>query len=119
MEVQETAEMYLETILVIEQRKGNVRAVDIAKEMGYSKPTISEQMKKFRENGFIQIDEGQNITLSEKGRTIAERIYDRHETIAKMLIKLGVSEEPAYIDACKIEHDICEETFQCIKNYLK
>ena len=117
MIIQEAAEMYLETIFVIQKRKGNVRAVDIANEMGYSKPTISEQMKKFRNNGYINVDDGGYITLTDTGREIAERIYERHNVIAEIFMSLGVDEETAYEDACRVEHYISQKTFECMKEH--
>lgn len=115
MIIQEAAENYLETILMLKKSHGQVRSIDIATELGYSKPTISEQMKKFRENGYIEIDGDGYITLTAKGREIAERMYERHMMIAEMLMALGVNEETSYRDACKIEHDISKESFECLK----
>jgi Mn-dependent DtxR family transcriptional regulator len=117
MIIQEAAEMYLETILVLEHRQGNVRSIDIAKEMGYSKPTISGQMKKFRENGYIEMDSNGHIHLTASGRKIAERIYERHNVIAQFLMGIGVDRETAYEDACRIEHYISQITFDHIKAY--
>ncbi len=117
MIIQEAAENYLETILMLQKSHGQVRSIDVATELGYSKPTISEQMKKFRENGYIEIDDDGYITLTAKGREIADRMYERHVIIAQMLMVLGVDEEIAYQDSCKIEHDISEKTFDLIKAY--
>ena len=119
MQIHEAAEMYLETILVLQNRTGCVRSIDIANEMGYSKPTISVAMKQFREDGYILVDEKGVISLSDKGQKIAERVYDRHKSISAFLVAIGVSEETAAVDACKIEHDISDETFYCIKKHLK
>ena len=120
MVIQEAAEMYLETILVLHKRQGAVRAIDIANEMGYSKPTVSEQMKKFRENGYIFVNGEGHITLSEAGRKIAERTYERHNVISEIFMGLGVSREVAYADACRVEHYISQETFERMReHYLK
>ena len=106
MEVHEAAEMYLETILVLKNRLGLVRSIDVANEMGYSKPTISIAMKKFRQEGLVTVDESGFINLTEAGRDIAERIYERHQVLTHILVSLGVSQDHAEEDACKIEHDI-------------
>ena len=113
--IQESAEMYLETILVLSRRIGQVRSIDVVNEMGFSKPTVSEQMKKFRENGYIEMDGDGFIFLTEKGREIAERIYERHIVLTKLLMAIGVDEKSAHHDACKIEHGISDESFECIK----
>ena len=116
----ESTEMYLETILVLKNRLGLVRSIDIANEMGYSKPTISVAMKKFRAEGLVTVDESGFVNLTETGRDIAERIYERHQVLTHILISLGVSQEHAKHDACKIEHDICDETFDALKKeYLR
>lgn len=115
MLIRESAEMYLETILVLTQRRGQVRAIDIAGEMGYSKPSVSNKMKKFRENGYILVDADGGITLTQKGREIAERTYERHEVLARLLMSIGVGEELAYQDACKLEHAVSDETFEHLK----
>mgnify|MGYP000859162914 CR=1 FL=1 len=119
MVIQEAAEMYLETILTLKNKLGLVRAVDIAREMGYSKPTISEQMKKFKENGYVEVDNEGHITLTPKGMEIAESTLERHNVLGEILQKIGVSKETAIEDACRIEHYISEETFNCIKEYFK
>lgn len=110
MIIRESDEMYLETILRLE-KKGQVRSIDIVNATGYSKPTISEQMKKFRENGFIRMDERNFITLTDKGREIAEKIYERHLVLTDLFIDLGVDPETAEEDACRIEHYISDTTF--------
>ncbi|MGI6699139.1 MAG: metal-dependent transcriptional regulator [Christensenellales bacterium] len=110
MIIRESGEMYLETILRLE-KKGQVRSIDIVNATGYSKPTISEQMKKFRENGFIRMDERNFITLTDKGREIAEKIYERHLVLTDLFIDLGVDPETAEEDACRIEHYISDTTF--------
>ena len=118
MVIQEAAEMYLETILRLKNKIGVVRAVDIAREMGYSKPTISEQMKKFRENGYVEVNNEGHITLTDKGMEIASSTLERHNVLGRILQKIGVSNDTAIEDACRIEHYISEETFQCLKKYF-
>lgn len=115
MVIKESAENYLETILVIHNEKGYCRCIDISNKMGFSKPSVSVYMKNLREDGYISIDNNGDITLTEKGCEIAKRIYERHNVIAGFLMQLGTSEETAYKDSCKIEHDISEESFQLIK----
>ncbi|MCL2223773.1 MAG: metal-dependent transcriptional regulator [Defluviitaleaceae bacterium] len=117
MEIRASAEDYLETILVLTEQQGKVRSVDIANHMNFSKPTISIQMKRFLENGYITFDENRNIHLTEKGSEIAERIHKRHTLLTSVLIAIGVDEEQAREDACKIEHSISEKTFECIKEF--
>lgn len=120
MQIKESAENYLEQILIINNKKGYCRSIDICNEMGFSKPSVSVYMKNLREDGYISVDDSGNITLTEKGKEIAEKIYDRHNVIAGFLMQLGTSEETAYKDSCKIEHDISEESFRLIKEqYLK
>lgn len=115
MELHESGEMYLETILVLKNRLGLVRSIDIANEMGFSKPTISVAMKKYREDGLVSMDDQGFINLTEEGRDIAEKIYERHQVISHVLMALGVSEKYATEDACKMEHDISDETFAVLK----
>lgn len=117
MEIHESAENYLETILMEKKKKGQVRSIDICNALGYSKPTVSVVMKQFRENGYIEVDENGFITLTEKGNSIAERMYERHVIIADFLMALGVDEATAYQDSCKIEHDISDITFECMKRH--
>lgn len=120
MILHESMEMYLETILILKERLHNVRAIDIAKEMNFSKPTVSIALKKLKENDYVDINDHTNyVTLTEKGLAIANNIYDKHKTLTDFLVSIGVSKENAATDACKIEHDISEETFLCIKKYLK
>lgn len=120
MILHESMEMYLETILILKERIHNVRAIDIAKEMNFSKPTVSIALKKLKENDYVDINDHTNyVTLTEKGLAIANNIYDKHKTLTDFLVSIGVSKENAANDACKIEHDISEETFLCIKKYLK
>lgn len=119
MQIHESGENYLEAILMIYKKKGSVRSIDIVNQLNISKPSVSVAMKNLRENGYIVMDENNNITLTEKGREIAERIYERHLVLQEMLIGLGVSEETAVEDACRIEHDLSEETFEAIKKHYK
>lgn len=117
MQIRESAEMYLETILVL-SKKGAVRSIDIAKEMNFSRPSVSVTVHNLEAEDYINIDERGNITLLEKGREIAERIYERHTVLSEILKCIGVSEETAVNDACKMEHIISKETFDCIKKYV-
>ena len=118
MIIKESAENYLECILMIKNEKGFVRSIDVANELGVSKPSVSVAMKNFREEGYIEIDENGWISLSEKGLPIAERMYERHKILSQALMALGVSEQTALADSCKIEHDISQETFDKIKEHL-
>ena len=119
MELFESGEDYLERILILQERMGKVRSIDIANDMGFSKPSISIAMKKLREGGFINIDDNGYITLTQSGEEIATRIYERHQVLTQLFMSLGVDEEIAKKDACKIEHDLSEETFKAIKKTLK
>lgn len=119
MKIHESAENYLETILMIKNKKGVVRSIDIANELEFSKPSVSVAMKNLRENGYIDVDANGYISLLETGLEIAEKMYERHTTISNWLISLGVNEETAVEDACKIEHIISNETFEAIKNLAK
>ncbi len=119
MKIKESAENYLETILMLKGKKGYVRSIDIANELGFSKPSVSVAMKHFREEGYITIGEDGGISLTSKGCEIAESVYERHRTIAAALIAIGVDEETAYEDSCKIEHDISEQTFEKLKAYIE
>ncbi len=118
MHIHESAEDYLEAILRLRETKGQVRSVDIALLLGVTKPSVSFAMKRLRENEYIRMDQDNLITLTEKGEDIAMRIYDRHKTISTFLIKLGVDEAVAREDACKIEHDISEESFDALRRHL-
>lgn len=115
IKVHESAENYLETILVLLRRTGMIRSIDIATEMGFSKASVSVAMKQLRLNGYIEVDEDGYITLTASGRAIAEAIYERHCVIAQILMEVGVDEKTAFDDACKIEHDLSEESFTCMK----
>lgn len=118
MEIHRSGEDYLETILMIQKRCGKVRSVDICSELGYSKPTVSVAVKNLKADGYVEVDESHRIILTEKGLAIAENIYERHVVIAKFLIAIGVDEETAFQDSCKIEHDLSEKTFLCMKEHF-
>ena len=117
MQVYTSGEDYLEAILVIQREKGVVRSIDIANELGYSKPSVSIAMKKLREQNCIEMDSDGCITLLPAGREIAEHIYDRHRVLTDFFVHLGVSPDTAAEDACKVEHDLSEETYQRIKEH--
>ena len=118
MHVYESAEDYLEAILVIQRRRGAVRSIDIANELGFSKPSVSVAMKKLRESGYIEMELDGHIRLLPAGAEIAERIYERHRTLTDFFVYLGVSEEVASADPCKVEHDLSGETFEKIKEHV-
>ena len=111
MKIHESAEDYLEQILMLKEQKGSVRSIDIAVAMGFSKPSVSIAMKNLRENGYISVDADGFITLEEPGMEIARRIYDRHRKLTAFFVALGVDPNIAAHDACKIEHDLSEETY--------
>ena len=117
--IHESAEDYLEAIYMQSLKRGAVRSIDIANALGYSKPSISVAMKQLEANGYIYRDEARFLYLTDKGMEIALRMYERHQTIAACLIKMGVSEENAYRDACKIEHDLSEESFDRIREHAR
>ena len=118
MKIHESAENYLETIYMLKSKKGNVRSIDIVNELEFTKPSVSIAMKNLRENGYITMDAAGLIALTEKGTEVAEKMYERHTVISSWLIKIGVSEEAAVEDACRIEHVISEESFEAIKKYV-
>ena len=118
MKTHESAENYLETILILSQRQAAVRSIDIVNELGFSKPSVSVAMKNLRYNGFITMDSSGFITLTEEGRKIADMIYERHRLLSRWLIHLGVEETIAVEDACRIEHVISPESFQAIKQHV-
>ena len=115
----ESGEMYLETILILGQRKNLVRAVDVATEMGLSKPSVSRALVRLKNDECIIVDENGHIAFTEKGRAIAEKIYERHQVLTEILMTIGVNREIAAKDACKMEHDISDETFDAMKRHLK
>ena len=119
MKIHESAENYLETILVLSKQQPQVRSIDIATELGFSKPSVSVAMKNLRENGLIQMDHDGHITLMPEGQAIAEKMYNRHTTITNFFIALGVSPEIAAEDACRIEHVISDESFQAMKCHFE
>nr|WP_317325851.1 metal-dependent transcriptional regulator [uncultured Flavonifractor sp.] len=115
MNIYESAENYLEAILSLRERNGSVRSIDIANELHFSKPSVSVAMKKLRESGYIEMDKDGLISLLPAGEEIARRIYERHQLLTQVFTALGVSPQVAAADACKVEHDLSEETFQKIK----
>ena len=119
MTLQESGEMYLETILILSQKSGFVRSVDIGEKMGYSKPSVSVAMKNLREKSYVTVDEDGFISLTEKGKQRAESVLERHTILSDWLIGIGVSKETAQADACRIEHDLSEESFAAIKRALR
>ena len=118
MQLLESGEMYLETILVLSRKNPFVRSVDISAEMGFSKPSVSRAVGLLKDGGYIEIDSSGHISLTDKGREKAEQIYERHRVLSDMFIKLGVSSDTAEEDACKIEHIISDETFEAIKRHI-
>ena len=119
MQIHQSAEDYLETILILKERKGMVRSIDIANELQFTKASVSVAMKKLRESGHITMDKDGYITLTEQGAQVAQRVYQRHRLLTRFFMTLGVSEETASADACKIEHDLSEETFRCILEHAR
>lgn len=119
MKIHESAEDYLERILILQKKNGKVISIDIANSMNYSKPSISRAMKNLKQNDYITVEENGEIILTPKGLEIAQKIYERHVLLTNYFIKLGVDEETARNDACKIEHDLSEKTFNAIKNHVE
>jgi len=119
LHIQESGEMYLESIFVLSNQKGSVRAIDVGEYLGYSKPSVSRAMGLLKNGGFITVDKDGSINLTDAGREIAQKIYDRHTLLTGLLTRLGVSEETAAEDACKMEHAISDETFEAIKRYVE
>ena len=120
MKIQESAENYLETILILKKRNGFVRSVDIANELEYSKPSVSVAMKNLRENGYILMDSATGfISLTDKGTVIAEKMYERHMLLSGLLVHLGVDPETAVEDACRMEHVISAQTFEALKKHAE
>lgn len=119
MKIYESAEDYLESILIITEKNGYCRSIDISNELGFSKPSVSVAMKKLKENGYINIEEHGHITLTDEGKSIAVKIYERHQILTKALVSLGVPEDIAKEDACKIEHDLSDDSFDAIKKHVK
>ncbi len=119
MKIQESAENYLETILMLKKEKGEVRSIDIANELEFSKPSVSIAMKNLRENGYIETSKDGYITLTDKGADIAERMYERHVMITNWLVSIGVEPQTAASDACRIEHVLSEQSFEAIKRHAQ
>ncbi len=119
MALQESGEMYLETIYVLSQESANVRAIDVGDHMGYSKPSVSRAMGLLKDEGLIKKDEDGFIKLTEAGEILAKRIYERHTVLTEMFINLGVDEKTASDDACRIEHYISDTTFNAVKAHMK
>ena len=118
MQLQESGQMYLETIYVLSKTISGVHSIDISEHMGYSKPSVSRAVNLLKSGGYITIDEENHITLTETGLEIAEKIYERHTVISSLLVRLGVSEVTAAEDACRMEHAISDETFEAIKKHI-
>ena len=118
MHVQESGEMYLETILVLSKKGKTVRSVDVSEYMGFSKPSVSRAIGLLKSGGYVEMDRDGTLTLTESGRTIAEKIYERHTLLTGFLIRLGVDEKIAAQDACKMEHDISDESFEAMKRHV-
>ena len=118
MHLQESGEMYLETILVLSKKNKAVRSLDVAEYRNFSKPSVSRAVKLLRDGGYITVDENGYLLLTDVGREVAEKIYMRHKMLKKLLMSLGVDEETASQDACKMEHDISDTTLEAIRKYL-
>ncbi len=117
MRILESSEDYLEAMLMMQERFGYIRSIDIANELNVTKPSVSYATKRLRQNGYITMDKEGLITLTESGLAIAERVYERHKTLSSFFMKLGVDEETALEDACKVEHDLSEQTYEAIKRH--
>ena len=118
MRIQESGEMYLETILILSKEKKYVRSIDVCEYMGYSKPSISRAVSLLRNSGYVDMDDRGYLSLTDAGRAIAEKIYERHQVLSKVLRSLGVDDKAAAEDACRIEHVISDETFAAIKEHI-
>ena len=119
MKIMKSAEDYLEMMLMLQEKHGYIRSVDIAAALGVSKPSVSYAAKRLRENGYIAMADDSRITLLPKGREIAERIYERHRVLTRLFVSLGVDEKTAQEDACKVEHDLSEATFDAIRRHAQ
>ncbi len=119
MKIMKSAEDYLEAMLMMEERHGYIRSIDIANELGVTKPSVSYATKRLREAGYITMAEDGHIYLAESGRRIAEQIYERHKVLTVLLTKLGVDEKQAREDACKVEHDLSVQSFDAIKRFMQ
>ena len=118
MKIQKAAEDYLEAMLMLKEKNGYIRSIDIAQQLGVSKPSVTYSTKRLRENGYITMDKDGLITLTRSGMEIANRIYTRHKVLTQFFMKIGVQEETALEDACKVEHDLSPETFEAICNLV-
>ena len=118
MSVHESGEMYLEAILVLSQKNGFVRSIDVSEYLGYSKPSVSRAVGILKKGEYILVDKNGSLTLTESGKAIAEKIFERHTVLSQLLMMLGVSEETATADACKLEHAISDESFEAIKRHM-
>ena len=119
MRLQESGEMYLESIYVLAQKGGNVRSIDISEYMGYAKPSVSRAVSLLKNGGYITMDKDNYIHLTDAGLEIARKIYERHTVLSEMLMRIGVSEQTAAEDACRIEHDLSDESFEAIKTHVE
>ena len=119
MNLQESGEMYLESILVLSESTPNVRSIDVCEYMGFSKPSVSRAINLLKSGGYVNMDKDGYLTLTDEGMAVARKIYDRHRLLTRFLVSLGVSEEVASADACKIEHHISDESFKAIKNAIE
>lgn len=119
MSLYESGEMYLETIYVLNKESNEVRAIDVCEYMGYSKPSVSRALSILKKSGHVLVDKNGYLTLTDEGKKVAEKIYERHKILTEVLVSIGVSPETASDDACKIEHHISDESFEAIKKYLK
>lgn len=119
MAIQESGEMYLETILVLSEKLKLVRSLDVAQEMNFSKPSVSRAIGILKNEGYVQVDEQGGLNLTTEGKKIAQKIYERHVVLTQMLVNLGVDEKTAAEDACKIEHHISDKTFKALKKHLQ
>ena len=119
MRLQESGQMYLETIYVLSQTVGNVRSIDVSEHMGYSKPSVSRAISKLQSGGYVEMAEDGALTLTEEGLCVAKKIYERHTILTDLLVSLGVDREVAVEDACKMEHDISDVSLDAIKRFLK
>ncbi len=119
MSIQESGEMYLESIYVLLSRKEHVRSIDICEYMSFSKPSVSRAVGNLKQSGHITVDGDGYISLTESGRALARKIYERHTILEELFVKIGVSRETASEDACRVEHHISDETFEALKNYMR